>query len=144
MATTQTPPNPRRSGPVPTPGRVRVTLYLDEALAEWGKQQDGGLSELVRNLLVAEKDHKIAEQIDYYPVELRANYQKLIRKKLDIGLTEKEENTLEDIRAQINAIDRTTPMQQHREKAMAVIEKEIADLRREIESFPLKKDIGQV
>ena len=42
-------------GPVAVPGRARTTLYLDEALTEWGKRQPGGLSEVVRRLLEQER-----------------------------------------------------------------------------------------
>ncbi|WP_395090298.1 hypothetical protein [Armatimonas sp.] len=45
----------RPPGPAPIPGRVRTTVYLDELLAEWGKQQPGGLSEVVRRLLKQEQ-----------------------------------------------------------------------------------------
>ena len=45
----------KRRGPVPVAGRVRTTIYLDEALADWGKHQPGGLSELMRRLLEQER-----------------------------------------------------------------------------------------
>jgi hypothetical protein len=41
----------KKPGPVPGPPTQRYTVLLDEASAEWGKRQPGGLSELLRRLL---------------------------------------------------------------------------------------------
>src|SRR5207249_9321339 len=41
----------RKPGPVPVPKTERYQLLIESELAEWGKQQPGGLSELVRRLL---------------------------------------------------------------------------------------------
>jgi hypothetical protein len=46
----------RRPGPVPGPPTRKYNILLDEELAEWGKQQPGGLSELLRRLLKAERE----------------------------------------------------------------------------------------
>jgi hypothetical protein len=140
MATTQsTTQEGKKHGPLPTPGRVRVTLYLDETVAEWGKQQEGGLSELVRNLLAHQKESIAIEQAGDYPILLRENYQTLITKKLQIGLTKEEDRELESIRQQINAIDRTTKTWQYGEQAAQQINNQLESLRQEIEALPLKK-----
>jgi hypothetical protein len=41
----------RRSGPVPGPVTRKYTVLLEPVLADWAKEQPGGLSELVRRLL---------------------------------------------------------------------------------------------
>jgi hypothetical protein len=41
----------KRPGRVKGPATQKYTLMLDEADAEWGKQQPGGLSELLRRFL---------------------------------------------------------------------------------------------
>lgn len=46
----------RRPGPVPGPPTRKYNILLEEDVAEWGKQQRGGLSELVRRLLKEERD----------------------------------------------------------------------------------------
>ena len=46
----------RRPGPVPGPPTRKYNILLDEELAEWGKQQPGGLSELLRRLLKEERE----------------------------------------------------------------------------------------
>jgi hypothetical protein len=43
----------KKPGPVPGPPTRKYNVLLDEALAEWGKHQPGGLSELLRRLLSA-------------------------------------------------------------------------------------------
>lgn len=48
----------RKPGPVPGPPTRKYNLLLDEELGEWGKQQPGGLSELVRHLLTEEKNRR--------------------------------------------------------------------------------------
>ena len=45
----------RKPGPVPGPPTRKVNILLEEELAEWGKQQPGGLSEMVRRLLQTER-----------------------------------------------------------------------------------------
>lgn len=46
--------------PGPTPGEPtkQVSVMLPPALAEWGKKQHGGLSELVRQLLEEERKRR--------------------------------------------------------------------------------------
>lgn len=44
-------PLKRKPGPVPGPKTERYQVLLEPELAEWGKQQPGGLSELIRRLL---------------------------------------------------------------------------------------------
>jgi len=41
----------RRPGPVPMPGMVRTSVYVDLDLLEWAKRRPGGLSETIRRLL---------------------------------------------------------------------------------------------
>ncbi len=45
----------KRPGPVPGPITKKYNVLIEEELAEWGKQQLGGLSELIRRLLSAER-----------------------------------------------------------------------------------------
>jgi hypothetical protein len=140
----------RRPGPVAKPGRVRVTLYLDGPLAEWGKHREGGLSDLVRRLL-AEERSRIAEGggaaaaateptaaagADPYPAELRAEYRRLVDRRLRSGLSPDEERELEAVRARINALDRVGAAWRERESAAGTVDRELADLRREIEALP--------
>ncbi len=60
METTTEKP-PRRKGPVPGPPTVAVTVRLEYEQAEWGKRQQGGLSELLRRLLREAKEKAEAE-----------------------------------------------------------------------------------
>ena len=48
----------RKPGPLPGPPTRKYNLLLDEELGEWGKQQPGGLSELVRRLIKEERDRR--------------------------------------------------------------------------------------
>ena len=50
METEETPER-RKPGPVPGPPTKKYNVLIEEALAEWGKRQPGGLSELLRRLL---------------------------------------------------------------------------------------------
>lgn len=125
----------RKRGPVPKPGRVRVTLYLDSTLADWGKRQKGGLSDLVRNLLV-EAQRRDSPTQDRYPADLRIAYQRLINRKLESGLSAAEEEALAAIRQRINAIDRASPEWQIAEQAASAIDQELQALRAEIEALP--------
>lgn len=45
----------RKPGPLAGPPTRKVNILLEEGLAEWGKRQPGGLSELIRRLLKAER-----------------------------------------------------------------------------------------
>jgi hypothetical protein len=45
----------RKPGPVPGVPTMKCTVLLPPALADWGKAQPGGLSELMRRLLEAER-----------------------------------------------------------------------------------------
>ena len=51
--TNETPEAPERKkpGPVPGPATRKYNVLIEEDLAEWGKRQPGGLSELLRRLL---------------------------------------------------------------------------------------------
>lgn len=49
------PPRKKR-GPVANPNLVITSVSLDADLLEWGKNQPGGLSALMRRLLREEKD----------------------------------------------------------------------------------------
>ncbi len=42
---------PRRPGPVPRLNTVSTTIQLEPDLLAWGKQQPGGLSATIRDLL---------------------------------------------------------------------------------------------
>ena len=48
----------RKPGPVPGPPTKKYNLLLEETLAEWGKRQPGGLSQLLRRLLKEERDRQ--------------------------------------------------------------------------------------
>ena len=52
----------RKPGPVPNPARRRTTVMLEDELAEWGKRQPGGLSELLRRLLMEERERQRRER----------------------------------------------------------------------------------
>ncbi len=49
----------RKPGPIPGPPTKKYNIMIEEELAEWGKRQAGGLSELVRRLLREEKNHAL-------------------------------------------------------------------------------------
>lgn len=117
--------------------RVRVTVYLDEPLASWGKQQDGGLSELLRHLLTEARQQQGASP-QHYPTELMTPYRQLIDKKLNQGLTPEEERELSQLRERMNAHDRSLPSWEQGEAIAAAIDKEFAELRTLIESSPKK------
>lgn len=51
----------RRPGPVPGPTTRKYNVLIEEELADWGKQQPGGLSELIRRLLKAERKRQAAQ-----------------------------------------------------------------------------------
>lgn len=135
-ATTLTRP-PRSSGPAPASGRIRVTVYLDESLAEWGKRQEGGLSELLRRLL-GEARHELGTPPQHYPADLTTPYKRLIDRKLAQGLTPEEEQELAGIRARMNAFDRSLPSWERSEAIAAAIDRELSDLRHLIETSPKK------
>ena len=48
----------KKPGPVAGPVTIRYSVLLQEDLGEWGKQQPGGLSELIRRLLKAERERQ--------------------------------------------------------------------------------------
>lgn len=116
---------------------MRVTVYLDEPLASWGKQQEGGLSELLRRLLT-EAQQELGTSPQHYPAELMTPYKKLIDKKLAQGLTPEEERGLSGIRERMNAFDRSLPSYERSEAIAAAIDQELADLRQLIETSPKK------
>lgn len=123
-------------------GRVRVTVYLDEPLASWGKQQAGGLSELLRRLLVDARQEQ-SQMPSHYPPELMAPYKRLIDKKLAQGLTHEEELELAQVRERMGAFDRSLPSWERSEAIAAAIDQEFADIRALIESSPKKRRAGQ-
>lgn len=127
-------------GPVATPGRVRVTVYLDKPLVQWGKEQEGGLSDLMRRLLIEEQVRQGNMLTELYPEGLRVAYQQLIGRKLRVGLTADEEQELAQIRARINAADRTNSVWRLREQAAIAIDQELNDLARIIEGLPERTD----
>ena len=137
MASPQT--GVRRSGPTPASGRVRVTVYLDEALAEWGKTQEGGLSDLLRRLLGEAQWEQTGGAPDRYPPPLRAAYKRLIDKKLSEGLSAEEESALAGVKQEIDALDRGSLAQRRIDAASAAIDGELSDLRRFLESRPKKR-----
>lgn len=49
-------PMQKKPGRVPGTPKQKVTVLLDPDLLEWGKQQPGGLSETLRQLLRAARD----------------------------------------------------------------------------------------
>ena len=51
-------PERKKPGPVPGIPTRKYNILLEEDLAEWGKHQPGGLSELIRRLLRAEWERK--------------------------------------------------------------------------------------
>ena len=55
METTHTETTKRRRGPVPGTPTDKYTVLLPPTLGEWGKEQPGGLSELLRRLLEQER-----------------------------------------------------------------------------------------
>jgi hypothetical protein len=122
--------------------RVRVTVYLDEPLANWGKQQEGGLSELLRRLLVDARQEQ-SQTPSHYPPELMAPYKRLIDKKLAQGLTHEEEQELTQVRERMGAFDRALPSWERSEAIAAAIDQEFADIRALIESSPKKRRAGQ-
>lgn len=117
--------------------RVRVTVYLDEPLASWGKQQEGGLSELLRRLLMDARQEQ-SQIPGRYPPELMAPYHRLTDKKLAQGLTPQEEQELAQTKEAINAFDRASPAWQRAQETAVAIDQEFAELRRFIESHPKK------
>ncbi|RYZ83032.1 MAG: hypothetical protein EOP06_20670 [Proteobacteria bacterium] len=46
----------RKPGPVPGPERRQYTILIEEELGDWGKKQDGGLSDMIRRLLKEAKE----------------------------------------------------------------------------------------
>ncbi|WP_395137787.1 hypothetical protein [Armatimonas sp.] len=117
--------------------RVRVTVYLDEPLANWGKQQEGGLSELLRRLLMdAQQEQNSSHQ--HYPIEIMTPYKRLIDKKLAQGLTVDEEQELVQVRECINAFDRASPAWQRAQETATAIDQQLTDLRTFIQSHPKK------
>lgn len=132
-------PRPSEAKPSGRSGRerVRVTVYLDESLATWGKQQEGGLSELLRNLLTEARQQEGAPA-HHYPPEMMEPYRRLIGKKLAEGLTPAEERALAEIRERMNAHDRALPSWKRSETIAASVDRELAELRALIESHPLK------
>ena len=122
--------------------RVRVTVYLDESLAVWGKQQEGGLSDLLRNLL-QEAQQEQARTQDHYPPELMTSYRQLINKKLAQGLPPEEERELAQVRERMGDYDRSLPSWQRNQAVAGAIDRELAELRSLIETSPKKLRASQ-
>lgn len=45
----------KKPGPKPGPKTQKYNVLIEEELGEWGKEQPGGLSELIRRLLKKER-----------------------------------------------------------------------------------------
>jgi hypothetical protein len=48
----------QKPGPVPGPETKKFNILIEPDLADWGKRQPGGLSELIRRLLKEERDRR--------------------------------------------------------------------------------------
>lgn len=125
----------RRRGPVARGGRARVTVYLDESLAEWGKRQEGGLSDLLRRLLAEAHEQNVSPPAAPRTDAL-ARYHALADKKLSAGLTAREQIEWNRLRDVINAADRESPIAREREHAARLVDEEFARLRERIEALP--------
>ncbi len=125
----------RRRGPVAHAGRARVTVYLDESLAEWGKRQEGGLSDLLRRLLAEAHNQDVPALVSLDGRAL-ARYHALVDRKLAAGLTAQEESEWDRLRSDIAAADRESPRADQRERAARFIDEEFARLRGQIEALP--------
>lgn len=71
---------------------------------------------------------------DAYPTELRAAYKRLTDIKLQNSLMPEKENELAALRDGMNRIDQTTEAWRRQERASAVIDRKLAELRCEIEA----------
>ncbi len=71
-----------------------------------------------------------------YPAELLAEYDVLVDKKLRRTITLKELTRLQELRYQINAIDRQRPGQDVWDIQAQKLRDEIAQLRSEVEALP--------
>lgn len=93
---------------------------------------ESGTVELVIYLPATEGETAAAS--GRYPAALNAEYNALIDKKLARTLTVAEAARLEEVRAEIAAIDKQTP--DIREIQMAKLRAELAKIRAEIEALP--------
>lgn len=125
----------KQRGPVARAGRARVTVYLDESLAEWGKRQEGGLSDLLRRLL-AEAHEQKASAPAFLAGDVLARYHALADRKLSAGLTASEEIEWNRLRDEINAADRESPLAREQERTARFVDEEFARLRERIEALP--------
>jgi hypothetical protein len=73
---------------------------------------------------------------DRYPRALRDEYEALIHKKLHRTMTAEEAARLEAVRAEINQRDRQSESWSAWEQHAAEVDREISDLRRELEALP--------
>jgi hypothetical protein len=71
-----------------------------------------------------------------YPQPLREEYESLIHKKLHRTITAEEAARLEAVRAEINRIDRQSESWSQWERRAAKLDRELAELRQELESLP--------
>lgn len=46
----------QKPGPVPSPETKKYTVLIPPVLGDWGKLQPGGLSDLMRRLLLAQRN----------------------------------------------------------------------------------------
>lgn len=83
---------------------------------------------------VREKSEPVAE--NRTPQMLREEYKALIHKKLHRTLSEKDAARLEAVRAEINQLDLQSESWMHWEQRASEVDREIADLRRELEALP--------
>jgi hypothetical protein len=74
-----------------------------------------------------------------YPPELLESYHRLVTRKLSGVLSEEEASELAAICERIDEIDRSSPGWKRMEEQIRVVDKELADIRRFIESHPRKR-----
>ena len=73
---------------------------------------------------------------DRYPQALRDEYEALLHKKLHRTMTAEETARLEVVRAEINWLDRQSESWSAWEQRAVEVDREIADLRRELQALP--------
>ncbi|HLK57328.1 MAG TPA: hypothetical protein VKU00_12235 [Chthonomonadaceae bacterium] len=71
-----------------------------------------------------------------YPELLNAEYNMLVQAQWQRALTPEEKTRLEEIRAQINAIDAASGADALWQRQMAQIREQLAEIRREVEALP--------
>ena len=58
----------KKPGPIPGPPMRKYNVLIEEELAEWGKRQPGGLSELIRALLTEERKRRDTKPSSLQPL----------------------------------------------------------------------------